>query len=201
MKNFRGSSVLLALIISVGFAACDMGNNLIGNGNIISQERTAEGFNGIMLNGVGDINVNFAETYKVIVTTDSNIQDIVAVKVDGTYLCIDKIHSHNGLKPTKLVIDVYLPEIKKLNLKGVGNISIDNGVGEDLEISLHGVGNVNASNYQIKKGTVDLSGVGNIKIWATKELNGNLTGVGDILYKGNPMRNVRSDGVGKIRSM
>jgi hypothetical protein len=201
MKDFRGLSVSLALVISVGFVACNMGNNLIGNGTIISQERMVEGFNGIVLNGVGDININFAENYRVIVTTDSNIQDIVTIKVDGTYLNVDEIHSYNSLRPTKLVIDVYLPVIKRLNLKGVGDIGIGNGIGEDLEISLHGVGDINASKYQIKKGTIDLSGVGNIKIWATEELNGNLTGVGDILYKGNPVRNVRSAGVGKIKSM
>lgn len=189
--------------VSAGFSACaDAGGFIVGNGDVISQERTASGFNGIEFNGAGNINIHFAENYRVVVTTDSNIQDIVIVKVNNNFLSVgftDKNLVNNLVKTTKLETDVYLPEIKTLRLNGVGNITIDAGSGEHLETALHGVGNINASDYQVKKATVDLAGVGDIKIWAAEELSGGLSGVGDILYKGNPARNINISGFGNIK--
>jgi hypothetical protein len=171
-----------------------------GNGNIVSQERNAEGFNGVVLEGVGDIYIHFSENYRVTVTTDSNIQNFVTVKTHDTILYIDEKRV-GGFRPTELIIDIYMPVIKSIVLKGVGNIYVDTGNGSDLTIELSGVGNINAQNYQAENGTVKLTGVGDVKIWAVITLNGNLEGIGDILYKGNPAMNMRTKGIGKIEPL
>jgi hypothetical protein len=128
-----------------------MDNGITGNGNVISQERTVEGFNGIVLDGLGNINVHFSENYKVVVTTDSNILDYVIIKTNGNILHIDENSNTNGYSPTKLLIDVYMPEIKSIKLSGLGNITMDNGDGENIEINLGGIGDIDISNYKVKK--------------------------------------------------
>jgi hypothetical protein len=179
------------IVIFWGFTGCD-----IGNGNIISQERTVEGFNGIKLNGVGNINVHTGENYNVVVTTDSNLQDRVVTTVNGNIL---RITQRSGSFNTKeLTIDVYLPELTSVSLNGAGNFTVSSGNASELTFSLSGTGNIDAQNFQVQNINITHSGVGNVKIWATNSLNGTLSGVGNIRYRGNPIINVKRTGVGSI---
>jgi hypothetical protein len=181
--------------------SCSLDSRYIhGNGDVISQERTAEGFTGVVLDGVGNINIYFTDHYRVVVTTDSNIQDIVTIVVKDNALHIDE-KNNSGISSTKLTIDIYMPEINIIDLKGVGNIDVGAGGTSDLEINLSGVGNISADHYQAQTGTVMLNGVGDIKIWATNSLTGSLSGVGNILYKGNPTKNIDVSGIGQVKQM
>ena len=160
-----------------------------GNGDIVSQERTftAAEFNRVIAYGVGNINIYPSEDYKVIVTTDSNIQDTIGTEVLGNTLHIENIRENYN--PTKLTIDVYLPELKAITLKGSGNIKINNGNGTDLEVVLSGSGNIDALKYQATVLNTTLSGSGNIKATATNSLNGNISGSGSITAQNNPVQN------------
>ena len=82
-------NVLLAHIIIFGviLSSCLLG--IDGNGNIVTQDRNVKDFIGVSLRGVGDVNVNHAEDFKVEVITDSNIQSLITTKVNGSNLHID----------------------------------------------------------------------------------------------------------------
>ena len=186
------------VVVFLGFLGCC---SLHGNGSVVSQERSASDFYGVILDGIGDVNVYYSENYKVIVTTDNNIQDIVTIKVDGNNLHIDE-KTKRGFHSSKLTIDVYMPELKNISLKGVGNINIINGKTSDFEIKLSGVGDIDAQNYEAENVVVTLSGTGDIKTWVTKSLTGKLSGVGNVLYNGNPsINNVNNTGVGNVNTL
>jgi hypothetical protein len=172
-------------------------NGIKGDGNVVSQERTASGFYGISIDGAANVNVQHGEDYKVVVTTDNNLQEFVFVEAKNDVVHINT-KSNTNLKPTKLIVDVHLPELQSINLKGVGNVKVSDGEASDLKISLSGVGNVDAQGYQVENIVITQSGVGNSKIWATNSLSGTLSGVGNISYKGNPTVNVSVSGVGKV---
>jgi hypothetical protein len=173
----------------------------IGNGNVVSQERQASDFSGIIHEGVGNVNIHYAENYKVVVTTDSNIQDIVTTKVNGNNLYIDEKTKRN-FNPTKLTIDVYMPELRDINLNGVGDIKIISGKTSDISMDLSGVGNIDAKNYEAENVVVTLSGTGNIETWVTKSLTGNISGVGNVLYRGSPLiNNVNRSGIGNVKQL
>jgi len=194
MKNKVFAMVFLA-VITIGFLT---GCNL-GNFNVTSQERTVEGFNDISLIGVGNVNVHPGENFKVVVTTDSNLQDRVITTVNGNTLLITE--KSGSFSSTELDIDVYLPELKNISLSGAGNFNIYAGEAFDLEIYTSGTGNIDAQNYQVENITITHSGVGTSKIWATNTLKGNLTGVGNILYKGTPTISVNKEGIGTIKPL
>ena len=168
-----------------------------GDGNVVSQERTASGFYGISIDGAVNVNVHHGEAYRVVVTADYNLQEYVLVEVKNDVVHIATTPKTN-LKPTKLIVDVHLPELQSINLQGVGNVKLSAGSGSDLKISLSGVGNVDAQNYQVENIVITQSGVGDSKIWVTNSLSGTLSGVGNISYKGNPTVNVNVSGVGKV---
>ena len=190
------------VVLLVAFLfGCDLNEKderIKGNGSIISQERMADNFNAVILNGVGNVNVHPSENYKVVVTTDSNIQNYIVVEVNGNNLLIDKTKPNVNFETKKLVIDVYLPELKSISLNGVGNFQINNGNASELDFSLSGTGNIDAQNFQSQNVTIRLSGAGNAKIWATNTLNGSFSGSGNILYKGSPTININKTGTGNI---
>jgi hypothetical protein len=190
----RNVLAFLGFMLMVVFLGCDM-----GNGNIISQERTVEGFNGVKLEGVANINVYPGENYRVIVKTDSNLMDRVLTTVSGNILHISQ--KSGPFNATELTIDVYMPEIKSIILSGTGNLKVFNGNSSELSISKSGTGNIDAQDFQVQDVTINQSGTGNSKIWATNNLNGSLSGTGNILYKGSPTINVNKTGVGNIRPL
>jgi hypothetical protein len=124
----------------------------------------------------------------------------VTTNVKGNILYIDE-KTNNGFYPTQLYIDVYMPELKNLKLKGVGDIEISGGKSSDFEITLSGVGDIDAQKYEAENVTVTLSGTGDIKTWAAKSLTGKLSGVGNIFYKGNPSKNINKSGIGEVKKL
>ena len=201
MKNKSIAFGLLIIFFALLMTGCVITfSGIEGNGRIVKEERFVDQFDGLVLEGVGNVNIHSAGYYKAVVTTDSNLQDLISVKVKNNILYIDEKNS-TGFNPTKLTIDVYLPELKSVGLRGVGNIDIYDGYTSDLEISLSGVGNIDAQDYQVQRADITLSGTGKIKVWATNSLRGSLSGVGDILYRGNPANYVRISGVGTVKKM
>jgi len=184
----------LGLILMMIFLGCT-----IGNRNVISQERTIEGFNGVKFEGVGNVNIYPGENYRVIVKTDNNLMDRVSTTVSGNILQITQ--KSGQFNASELTINVYMPEIKNITLNSAGNIKVFNGNSSELSISLSGAGNIEAQDLQVQNVTVNNSGAGNIKIWAINTLNGTLSGAGNILYKGNPTININKTGAGNINPL
>jgi hypothetical protein len=173
---------------------------VVGDGDIVLQERQVREFNGISLEDVGDVNIYPGENFKVVVTTDDNLQRYVVTETKNNILHIS-IKSKKMFARAKYTVDVCLPELHSLTSNGVGDVKIAEGSATDLAITLSGVGDIDAINYQIENVTINHSGVGDVKIWAAQSLSGTLSGVGNIRYKGNPTVSVKVSGVGKVKSL
>jgi hypothetical protein len=197
VKNTGFYLIILAVILIIG---CPFDEKINGNGDITSTERIATGFSGVYLEGVGNVNIHFSENCKVIVTTDNNIQDIVTIETKNNLLYIDEKRG-NGINPTKLIIDVYLPELENITLKGAGNIKIDNGNASVINLTISGAGNIEAQDYEVGNVNIVLSGTGNLRTWVTNNLSGSISGVGNIYYKGNPTININRTGIGDIKRL
>ena len=198
MKKYRFFSVLVIAVLLVFYNGCSPFHT-DGNGRVVSREVSVNEFTGVILDGAGNVNIHYSEICRVIVITDSNIQDIIVIKLNDDFVHIDE-KSCGGINPTKLSIDVYLPELSYVNLKGAGNIKIADGKAHDIKLVLSGYGNIDARNFEADNVEVVLSGVGDIKAWATMSLTGKLSGVGNIIYKGNPpVNSISKTGVGDIK--
>jgi len=190
--------IVFVLLASMWFLTSCVG--IKGSGNVVSQERVASDFYGLILSGVASVNVHPGEGYKVEVTTDDNLQEFILVEVKDSVLYITS-KEHTNLRPTKLIVDVHLPELQSITLSGVGNVTVSNGSASNLKIVLTGVGNIDTQNYQVENVTIQNSGVGSAKIWATTSLSGTLSGVGSVSYKGTPEVSVSISGVGKVNKL
>jgi uncharacterized Fe-S radical SAM superfamily protein PflX len=170
MKNM-GFNLIIVAVIAVFITGCPFdkikengtitNEKIKGNGNITSTERIAKGFNGILLEGVANLNIHFSENYKVVVTTDSIIQDFITIKVKNSLLYVNERRTQDVIKSTKIIIDIYLPELENITSKGVGNIEIDSWNDSVLSLTLSGVGNI----FYKGNPTINLNrtGIGNVK--------------------------------------
>ena len=199
MKN-KLFLIFLAALITVSLSGCIIRGGIRGNGNVVSRERPVTGFSGLTINGAANINVYTSESYKVIVTTDSNIQDIVETKILGDSLQIGQKPNTN-FNPTKFVIDIYMPEIKNISVNGAGDIKVAEGKTSALEITLNGAGKIDAQNYEVQNVDITLSGAGEVTAWAASTLTYKISGVGNIRYKGEPNLNGNISGIGRIRPL
>jgi hypothetical protein len=197
----KTNSILFIFIITLFFGiSCDL-DALNGNGKITLQERSATGFSDVFFQTVGNVNIHFAENYNVKVITDSNLLDIITTEVNGSNLFISTINNSN-INPTKLTIDVYMPELLNVYLQSSGTINIT-GKAAELKIYHQGSGTIEAANYEVQTVFAYIQGTGNIKTWAVNTLNANISTSGDILYKGDPMinRNISRTSTGKIKRL
>jgi hypothetical protein len=186
------------LLLGVCFAVYGRGKRE-GNGDVISRERPVGEFTGLVLKGaVGQVNVHFSGGHRVVVTADSNIQNIVSTVSRNNTLTVNvKMDTGNAV----LITDVYLPRLDRINLKGVGTIWVENGSSPDLQIRHTGVGTINAEGYRVENVTITGKGVGAIKVWAVDSLSGKWSGVGNVQYKGSPRINMNMDIVGKFEQL
>ena len=200
MKNKKFLFVLpiIGLICLVNSCCLDY---IRGNGRVVSRDRAAGSFYGVCLTGTGNVNIHQAGSYRVTITTDSNIQDYIEVRNNNNMLQISEKFNY-GLNATRLVIDVYLPRLEIIDLKGSGNFKIVDGKNANLQISMSGTGNIDAQNFEAANVIVNLSGFGDVKVWATNSITGKISGFGNLYYRGNPLIiNVNRTGIGEIKKL
>jgi len=191
MKRKEWYWVVLGIVLLIGLmAGCD-------NGDVVSNERNVTAFEGIITNSSADINIYPGRDYKVIVTTEENIQSNILTEVRSNIL---NIESKGKFSTKELKIDIYMPELKAITVKGSGDVKINNGSISNLEINISGSGDIDARNYQVENVNINSKGSGDARLWVTETLNGSISGSGDIFYKGNPRIDVKITGSGDLRS-
>ena len=72
-----------------------------------------------------------------------------------------------------------------LGISGSGNIIVKGGSSNSVSISVSGSGNVDCSDIVAKNVEVKISGSGNAKVNANKKLVANISGSGNVFYKGS----------------
>jgi hypothetical protein len=87
-----------------------------------------------------------------------------------------------------------------ISVSGSGNVEVNGNV-QKQEISVSGSGEVEALGLEGKEAEVSVSGSGNVAVNVSETLKGNVTGSGDIRYRGNPKQFVRITGSGSIKSV
>jgi len=71
------------------------------------------------------------------------------------------------------------------NLTGAGNLEAA-GQAQQLDVLVSGVGSYKGSNLQSDSAQITLSGAGSAVVWATQNLDVNISGVGSVSYYGDP---------------
>ena len=188
-----------------------------GSGTLISENRDVKEFNKIRHSGSADIYVTVGEKQSIKVTFDDNIIEHIVTEVKGKTLRIYCEESYRSRKDCR--IDITIPELKGITLKGSGDISIENLKGEffeytlkgsgdmnaqgkieELELNLYGSGDIDTRELKAQNAIAVIKGSGDIAVYANNTLDCEVYGSGDIKYYGTP-KNITTHvaGSGSIR--
>ncbi|MBM3440922.1 MAG: DUF2807 domain-containing protein [Bacteroidetes bacterium] len=183
MKKIYPSLLLAGIFV---FLASCIWKTIKGNGEIVSQTRTIQGFNKVKSAGDFQVHLTQRAGYEVIVSTDSNLQEFVETELQGNTLVLRTARG-KMLRPTK-AIHVYIaaPDYSELTLAGSGKISSDGriAVKEQIELHIAGSGDIVLNGLDVPKLQGKIAGSGKIELSGeTREANYQIAGSGDLLCK------------------
>jgi hypothetical protein len=117
MKHKLFKIFLAALIIfSILIPGCSRaGSALNGSGTIVVQDLKAADFNSINVKGVFEVEISQSESYKMTLSTDSNLLSRIQVSLEHKILKLS-IEAPATFFPTSLKVKIAMPELIALNL-------------------------------------------------------------------------------------
>lgn len=170
--------LLTAILSAIIFCSC---HTITGSGNVITESRHVNQFNGVRTSGSIDIEVTNGGSPSVRVEADDNIMQYVITSVDNGLL---DVHFKNNISYRNINVKVYVsaPSLSRLFVSGSGTIVSKNTVTNDdhIECKVSGSGDINASMDAPSIGA-DIGGSGTITLQGrTKNFDCSIGGSGDI---------------------
>lgn len=201
MKKSIAGLLVAALFI---FPSC---TKVIGEGPLVTELRSTANFTGISSEMSGKVNVTIGPNYKVEVTAQRNILDVLQTNVVNGVLHIDfkngvKVKTHEDI-----TINITAPVADYFRLSGSGNVDVHGDIAaNNLQVKLSGSGNINIQKVIIaNKINADMSGSGNISIINGSAINEDLkiSGSGNIDLAAVAAENViaHTSGSGNMKVM
>jgi hypothetical protein len=168
MKNLS-VVVLLAAVLFI-FPSCE---KVVGEGPLVTQTRTVGNFTGISSEMSGKVNFTIAPDYKVEITAQQNILDVLNTNVVNGVLHIDFKNNVRVKEHEDLLISITAPYADYFRLSGSGNMNVQGDVAaNNLKLTLSGSGDTAVQNAVIAdKIDTDISGSGNISIAGGSAVN------------------------------
>lgn len=192
-------------------------NGIEGSGNLETRELDLKDFDRIDIGGAFDLHVTFGDRQTVNVTIDDNLWDNLVAKVSGHELELDWKKS---CQPDRhCTVEVVVRSLDEISIHGAGDVEIEDFQGEtfeyrlsgagdltmdgqvdDLEIRISGAGNADTQDLKAKNVKVSVSGAGNAKVHASESIKARVSGVGKVVYYGDPADEDTSvSGIGSIK--
>ena len=165
--------VVVILLLVTGlfiFPSCE---KVVGEGPLVTQTRTVGNFTGVSSEMSGTVNFAIAPEYKVEITAQQNILDVLNTNVVNGVLHIDFKNNVRVREHEDLLINITAPYADYFRLSGSGNMNVQGDItANNLKVTLSGSGDITVQNAAIAdKIDADISGSGNISIAGGSAVN------------------------------
>jgi hypothetical protein len=166
--------------------------------NVQSQIKTEVKDGILVISSEGNIKSDKDIVINVGIRNLTNLDVSGAAEIKSTnQLSCDKL-SIQSSGAGDLNLDLKANELKA-DVSGAGDVTLK-GTAQTLTANVSGAGELKASNLESDKAKIRVSGAGSAKINTKQSLDAEVSGAGDIIYKGNPAeRNVNISGAGSVR--
>lgn len=165
----------LVVIVSLAagvlmFPSCE---KVVGEGPLVTQNRTVSNFSGISSEMSGKVNFTIAPDYKVEITAQQNILDVLNTNVVNGVLHIDFKDNVRVRQHEDLLINITAPYADYFRLSGSGNMNVQGDItANNLKVTLSGSGDIAVQSAVVAdKLDADISGSGNISIAGGSAVN------------------------------
>ncbi|HBB94813.1 MAG TPA: hypothetical protein DC054_05430 [Blastocatellia bacterium] len=208
--------VLLLVACGVVLSGCKLQRGIAGSGVRKTEKRELKSFNAIDTTGAYEIDVTCQKPASFEIEADDNILPLIKTEVRDGILFVSNDQQYHSSKPVTLRIT--LPELNSVSSHGAGEIKIADAKSSDLKIestgaasvvaagtaksvtiSSSGAGKIDTSNLRAEKAKVEVNGATSVDVYATEQLDVNVSGVGSVRYSGNPkVVNKHVSGIGSV---
>jgi hypothetical protein len=176
----------------------DHSNTIEGTGPIVTNTLDLASFSKIELTGVANLYVSVGGEQSVVLKAQQNIIDVLNWEVDAGILAIYLDENVSILNHEEIRFEIVVNELFELLHDGVGNMNLEGSGTENFAIDHRGVGNINAYDHPMDRCSIASSAVGDCKIYVKSFLEVDISGVGDVYYRGNPEISVTDTGLGEL---
>ena len=161
MKKF-----LVLVVLAAGILILPSCEKVVGEGPLVTQTRPVSNFSGVSSEMSGKVNFTIAPEYKVEITAQQNILDVLNTNVVNGVLHIDFKDNVRVKQHEDLLINITAPYADYFRLSGSGNMNVQGDVvANNLKVTLSGSADIAVQNAVIAdKIDTDISGSGNISI-------------------------------------
>jgi hypothetical protein len=164
MKNLNFVAMIVVIGIFTVFVSCT-NIPIAGNGKLTSSERIISSFEKVHSGSSAEVRFHGSQEYRVVVTTDSNLIEVVTTEIRNNTLNIGTVNGHYSF--TKFLVDVYCPVLTSISISGSGNFYCNDKI------------TVSAFEFGV-------SGSGKIEgLIECESFSGRITGSGGIIVSGN----------------
>lgn len=215
----KPTSFLFIAMLPILLVSCSKIN---GEGDIVTESRTLEGYNGISLNMDATVNYTQDTVYSLVLKGQQNILDHIETVLENNTLVLRyEKNTHIGWHEP-IVIEVTAPDVSDLYISGSGQINMFgmwkvysadlniSGSGDihlaainshDIKANISGSGNISASWGLTEFEDLIISGSGNIDLLYVEcdSTYANISGSGDIMLTANKYLNATISGSGNIK--
>jgi Putative auto-transporter adhesin, head GIN domain len=191
---------------------------ITGWGNIGSENRTVRAsFNEIEVKSAINLLIKQGDSLQIVVKDYENILPNLTTRVLGNRLIID--YNDVLINRSEGEVTVTLPRLTSLEVSGssdigtIGNFKFDNlgitisgstdmvlaGSAKNVNMKITGSGDLKAYDLPCDTARSTISGSGTGKVNVQKLLDVNISGSGDLIYKGNPSVSTHISGSGRVQ--
>ena len=197
-------SSIAAMIIGIGYSAFCLSCvifPIVGNGHLVSTEMTVSQFEKVNIGTNAEVRFHVSQSYKVVVTVDSNLYDYVDIFTRNKELNIRL--KHGRYSSTRFLVDVDCPDLTGVSVSGSGSFTgMDRIITSSFESDISGSGKIEGT-IECGDFSARISGSGSLKNDVTcNNLTANISGSGEMVITGTGNdSSVRISGSGDFRGI
>lgn len=160
----------------------DFGGGVPGSGKIESETREVQDFLAVAINYPAEVVIEQGKVESVKLEADDNLLPQLATEVNDNTLVIENKEDNwsKRVNPTERVkVTITVKDLHEIEFSSAGNLRADGLKTDELRLNLNGVGEMTLNDLDVRKLESRLSGAGNIKASGTAdELDLRISGVG-----------------------
>jgi hypothetical protein len=193
-----------------------LGGGVVGSGVLRNEKRAIGAFTSINASGAFDVEVVCQKEPSLEIEGDDNLLPLVKTEVRGNTLYIEPDKQFSARKAMRVKLTVqnlesvsssgasgfHISNIKneqlKIDTSGASNLNLS-GETRSLDLEMSGASKVDSGSLRAERVRVSLSGAGKADVYASEELNADVSGAGSVTYAGDPKTvNKKVSGVGSV---
>ena len=159
--------LLVLSVVSTGLVACNIGPQVTGSGEIITEGRELPPFSRVEVDGATDVSITYGSAQSVKVIADDNIVPIISTEVEGETLKIEPDRSYTSSEQVR--VEIVLPVIRSVEVEGSSNIEIlgapiEAGRIDRFSLEIEGSGDADIADMRAETVEIEIEGSGDVTL-------------------------------------